>query len=226
MTIRVYNDAEVPAGTLTRALKEAARLYSEAGIDTLWLECSSRDKFVPTNPLCEQPFGPMALGIRVVPHNETRTKESQYDLFGLALPFKDGGIHASVFYRHSKEFARGGAASLEQVLGHIFAHEIGHLLLWSNAHSPRGIMQGSWSRDALISIAKGYLTFTTEEAQTIRENLLRRMKQQQALEACGAVIGEQIGRQISLQSPPIGFTSRALQHCKDVSGRKTFGSIG
>jgi hypothetical protein len=222
ITIRVYDEAEVPAETLTRALKEAARLCSEAGINMLWVECPPRNQSVQTNLICEEPFGPIILGLRVIPQNETKTKSSQNDLFGLALPFEDGGIHASVFYQHSKEFARGGPASVGQVLGHIIAHEIGHLLLWSNAHSPQGIMHGSWSREDLISIATGHLTFTPDETQTIKDNLPRRMRQRQAVEAWCVNLGGKLGSGLSwnrLQSDSLG---RRITVCRKLEGQGTY----
>src|SRR5262245_53966502 len=61
IAIRVYNEAQIPVGSLTRALHEASRIYSEAGIDTLWLECPSENRLLTTNPVCDQPSGPLFL---------------------------------------------------------------------------------------------------------------------------------------------------------------------
>jgi Zn-dependent peptidase ImmA (M78 family) len=34
----------------------------------------------------------------------------------------------------------------DTVLAYAIAHEIGHLLLGDNAHTPRGVMKGNWDR--------------------------------------------------------------------------------
>jgi hypothetical protein len=184
ITIRVYNKAQVPAQALSRSLQEATRIFSETGIDTVWLGCPASYKPAPALPVCQEALSPMVLGLTILPQNETTGAGLPDGLFGFALPYADGGVRASIFYQHAREFARGGPASLVQVLGHVMAHEIGHLLLWSNSHSRAGLMRGGWSRDDLIRIASGHLGFASEEVQTMIDNVLRRAKQQEALQAC------------------------------------------
>jgi hypothetical protein len=184
ITIHVYNEAQVPARPLARAFKEATRIFSKIGIDTIWLECLASDKPVLALSVCNQAFSPMVLGLTILTENATTGTVLPDGLFGIALPYRDGGVRASVFYQHAREFARGGPASLGQVLGYVMAHEIGHLLLWSKSHSRAGLMQGGWSRDDLICIAKGRLGFASEEVQRMRDNVLRRVKQQEVLQVC------------------------------------------
>jgi len=54
------------------------------------------------------------------------------------------------------------------ILGHVVAHEIGHLLLAPGAHSPSGIMRASLDRQLA---ALGGLFFTASQAQDIRTKL-------------------------------------------------------
>jgi hypothetical protein len=57
------------------------------------------------------------------------------------------------------------------ILGHVVAHEIGHLLLPSGAHSRAGIMQERMDRRLA---AVGGLFFTASQAQDIRTKLAKR----------------------------------------------------
>ena len=63
-------------------------------------------------------------------------------------------------------------ANLSRVLGHVMAHEIGHLLLGTNAHSTVGIMRPQWQGPELRSIGMGTFLFTPEQARTMGDKLL------------------------------------------------------
>jgi hypothetical protein len=87
-------------------------------------------------------------------------------------------------------------------LGHGVAHEIGHLLLNSSAHSPFGLMRGKWDSKDLQRAARGDLLFMAEQAWTMRTEVLRRIGQRQLFQspACGApkrpVIAMARGREV------------------------------
>jgi len=70
--------------------------------------------------------------------------------------------------------AGNGDASAGQILGHAMAHEIGHLLLNSSAHSPVGIMQGEWDKRELTHLQAGRLLFTSEQSHLMRAEVLAR----------------------------------------------------
>jgi hypothetical protein len=58
-------------------------------------------------------------------------------------------------------------------MGAIIAHEIGHLLLGSNAHAAIGIMRAHWQDAELRMLSKGELLFTTEQGARMRTNLVQ-----------------------------------------------------
>ena len=77
------------------------------------------------------------------------------------------GTHSSVFYdRVQEEKARipGIAISTGQLLGHIMAHEVGHLLLGRGSHSQSGLMHIPWQKKELLQVARGELIFTRKQA--------------------------------------------------------------
>src|SRR5262249_44633249 len=60
------------------------------------------------------------------------------------------------------------------LLGHVIAHEIGHLLLGENAHYPSGLMKIKWNQNDLQRMVQGDLLFTAQQSQRIRNNVLAR----------------------------------------------------
>jgi len=62
------------------------------------------------------------------------------------------------------------------ILGDVVAHEIGHLLLGSRAHSATGIMRGWWDRAQLQRALTGRQLFTPEQSARIRAATEVRMK--------------------------------------------------
>jgi hypothetical protein len=81
ITVRVHNDAEVSAGTIRSALREAKRIFSDAGINTVWRECPPSTSRVAAESVCNQTLGPMLLEARILPRNNG-TAGTNY----LALP--------------------------------------------------------------------------------------------------------------------------------------------
>jgi hypothetical protein len=57
------------------------------------------------------------------------------------------------------------------ILGHVAAHEIGHLLLGTNSHSPGGIMRAHWRMEELARAKKGLLLFTKSQSHRMTEKL-------------------------------------------------------
>ena len=67
-----------------------------------------------------------------------------------------------------QDFARTYHVDLSTMLAYVIAHEIGHLLLPGNAHSPTGVMQAGWDKALVHDAARGSLTFTEAQAARIR----------------------------------------------------------
>ena len=77
--------------------------------------------------------------------------------------------YAGVFYRRVMETAKKEECDTGLMLGATMAHEIGHLLLGSNAHSARGVMRARLKREEVGQAARGDLRFTAEQAEAIRK---------------------------------------------------------
>ncbi len=195
ITVQVYNWAHVAPGTLTAAEDEGTRIFREAGVRVLWLNCPLSPAEARESPICAEPCPWGRFVVRIVsdvPAGFGRTS------LGVAL--HDTGIYASVFYQRVDEFAKEGIATHSQILGHAMTHEIGHLLLGLRGHAAFGIMRGHWNAQDLRSISKGALLYSSRESALIRDAATRRMRGeipssriQIALDNSGALtkIGEQ-----------------------------------
>ena len=60
------------------------------------------------------------------------------------------------------------------ILGDVIAHELGHLLLGTNSHSPTGIMCANWDHDYLTLALRGRQLFLPEQAASMRAIVIRR----------------------------------------------------
>ena len=76
---------------------------------------------------------------------------------------------------------REPCAGIGPILGHVIAHELGHLLAWET-HSPSGIMRADWNSADLRDAACGQLRFTIQQAEIIRAEIRRRIEQQQTVQ--------------------------------------------
>jgi hypothetical protein len=63
--------------------------------------------------------------------------------------------------------ANPGIIDIPGLLGHVIAHEIGHLLLKSSAHAPEGLMRADFLRADLKKAAQRQLLFSPEQAESL-----------------------------------------------------------
>ena len=180
LTVRVFNYAQVSPETWNLAQEVAAGILYRTGIETHWLKCSlsSEGKLSPAD--CEQPLEPSDLVLRLVPVSAATRAQFGDGTLGIAAQPENGtSASASIFYHRVEQLARGGTASVPVILGHATAHEIGHLLLGSNSHSPLGLMRARWSRQDLQNAAAGNLLFMPEQAEAVKACALRRVNNKQ-----------------------------------------------
>jgi hypothetical protein len=182
--VLVFDNAGLSEDILNRGLAEAERVLKSGGVEVVWVRCAVTPQLLALVKPCRDAPGPLALVLHILPHEET-SQQTDPDLAGFALSAADGGFGASagVFYDRVKQL---GMKVTEPVgLGHVIAHELGHLLLGAGYHSVAGIMIGSWSSRQVILAAQGVLQFQPGERLRILGNLRRRM-----LAAGGAATGK------------------------------------
>jgi len=169
VAVNVYDDAHVSPQVLTQAVRDATRIFQKIGVDTVWMECRSSKADTERTSECRPPSGPTVLAVRIVPWSSRRGQA----VFGAAFLSPEGqGTYCDVFYDSVNKLHRDWHITPSRVLGHALAHEVGHLLLGTNAHSRIGIMRPNWQGEELRHIEMGVLLFTPDQGQTIRTKLL------------------------------------------------------
>lgn len=175
LTVRVYNYADVSPTTLKVAAREARGVFSRAGIETRWAICASPNW--PSDDVCSRVATSLDLRVRIVPDDSGRLR---HDQFGAALVPAEGrlGIHASIFWDRVSQYAVRWQAPEGLLLGHLIAHELGHLLLGADSHQPggqaSGIMAGVWGREQTARATRAGLRFEPHEARKMKEQLRSR----------------------------------------------------
>ena len=84
---------------------------------------------------------------------------------------------ANIYWNRVQYDAEILAIPQSRILAHTIAHEVGHLLLGSNSHSPTGIMVGKWRSQDLVSLAQFGLSFSAQQSEFIRAEVRRRRTQ-------------------------------------------------
>lgn len=183
--VHVYNYAGIPASEMTRARAEAARVLTQAGIETRWVEFladrESGARQVNPNgdyaPGSRQ--GPTHLNVSIYPRTMAQGFRLLAADFGFAmLPSEkeEFGTRSYVFFERVMLLTDIFGAPHTLILGHAMAHEIGHLLLGAGSHSPSGIMRAPWRGMELRKAAMGLLQFTDGEARRMRQQVRARMQ--------------------------------------------------
>jgi hypothetical protein len=168
ITVRLYAMFPDALPHLPRAIEEADLVFRKAGLRVRWLDCSGPDRETP----CDETAGRKDIRLRIV---AGRGRRDLGDALGYAMATKQGGVYATAFFGAVTEVRRGMVVSTAQVLGHVIAHEVGHLLLGDSRHSRGGLMSASWNDRELRKIARREMRFTGRQMRQILEGARARM---------------------------------------------------
>jgi len=86
------------------------------------------------------------LVVRVVAGGSKTNDSVLRSPLGQSMADHQGGTYASIFMERIQDAAAEADVPRDTVLAYAIAHEVGHLLLGDNAHTPRGVMKGNWDR--------------------------------------------------------------------------------
>lgn len=167
INVSVYDDAGLGLKTVKQAEEVASYVFLRAGIVVGWRTCSVAGKLTHIES-CAKAEYPNDL----VVHFVRRPRNLKLDAAGVAYLNADGsGCYSDVFVEPVEELHREFSVSMANVLGQAAAHEIGHLLLGNNSHSPAGIMRAHWHRGDLVKADQGVLQFDDKQAGTMKRHL-------------------------------------------------------
>jgi len=117
---------------------------------------------------CESPDNREKLVLRVAPGSAKKMNNAFYSPLGQSFADHSGGKYASLFLESIKDQAGEANVPWLTVLDYAAVHEIGHLLLGDQAHTPRGIMKAHWNRNDYVDMSQGRLQFSDEQIRQLR----------------------------------------------------------
>jgi len=166
MTIRVLDQAHLPAAKIQKMERYVENALASVQIDVNWVDCAAN------LTACQGLYAPNDFWLRILAQMPPRVNGG-VDLLGFTqhrTPAGSGIQCVNVFYPMVEQMSARGPADSHQVLGATVVHEIGHLYLGTNgeAHSQTGVMCGAWSRREWELASIGELTFTREQSARIR----------------------------------------------------------
>ena len=166
--VSVFNKAGVDDATVLLAEKMVSQIYEEAGLSIIWKNCLAQPEL--ERERCIQTVDNRHFVLSI--EHQARTLET--DIYGVAfLGEDDSGSYCDVFYDRIAELHHRGRASEATILGIVAAHELGHLLLGSHAHSSIGIMRSQLQAKDFWAPELGATTFSRQQSQRISHRLLR-----------------------------------------------------
>ncbi len=173
LTIWLIDYAGIAGTELAPAENEAGRILERAGIGAEWVHCPTSAEEIGGYPECQRLPEFAALVMRIRPRSMASGVGKRSRVFGRSLipengePAKYGEV-----YSDGAVFLANGRKSLgPSMLGHLLAHEIGHLMLGTERHSSSGIMRCPWNGADLTYAAQGRLLFTPKQARQMRSRL-------------------------------------------------------
>jgi hypothetical protein len=171
LQITITDQAGTPSLLIVDAHVRAARVLAAAGIKSSWKLCPAAST-QPGHSPCGG-AGNLALSIRILSSEKARQWPIAPSSCGIALTGAEGehGFLAIIDGGCVTNLARPTSESRAAVLGHVMAHEIGHLLLGSGSHSPNGLMRTRWTADEMALLVRGSLRFSPEDSERLRRSL-------------------------------------------------------
>jgi hypothetical protein len=177
LRITVYDKAELSPPLSMAVVDESERIFRVAGISIEWVAgdqaASEATLMVYQTPPRNRDWESSCLARRDIALEILRTAPPgvKSTVLGMAQPLARVGLNVRVFYDHVQYAAKMNNRGDALVLAHVIAHETGHVLLRSNAHSGCGLMSRVWAGNEYASIANSTLFFTAGEAREMRMTL-------------------------------------------------------
>ncbi len=165
LELSVYNHAKVEFSILSAAAEIVVSVFQKVGTSLIWSSCPG--------PACPESFGPNSLAVKVNRRENMPPMKWPNGACGVALASADSGFYAFIDY--DCVAASSISAGTGSVLGHVMAHEIGHLLLGDRSHSTAGLMKKRWGVAEQILMQQRRLGFQLQEADQIRSAVRRRL---------------------------------------------------
>jgi hypothetical protein len=172
--IRVYDNAGVLAGDRARAISRAREILTRAELDVEFRDCVSRTQLPAA---CATPPAPGELIVRLARGAKRPDPSRRHDSADVSRALGHSmidtatgtGTLATIFIDRIEAMARQARTDRLAIVGRVMAHEIGHLLLGTNAHSKTGLMREIWTLAELTRNQAQDWMFSDAQSDRLRE---------------------------------------------------------
>ena len=172
--VYVFNSADASARELAAAEAHVKRIFASSGITLDWKTGVTARRAAAIG--VGEEWNEADLDLRIWRHSLAEGMELSPDALGYCLSIEKS--QAVVLYDAIQNLAVVWGTEVGDVLGLAMAHEIGHLLLKSAAHSAGGVMVPRFLQAQLVTAERGSLTFTRNEGSSMQAEVRRRMRVQ------------------------------------------------
>jgi hypothetical protein len=161
--VQVYDYAGLETSTLQKFVRGTQELLTSTGVSIPVVLCERTSA-----GSCDSPDNRDTLVLRVEPGSAKNLNNVLYSPLGQSFADHSGGKYASVFLECIQDQAGEADVPWLRVLDYAAVHEIGHLLLGNQAHTPRGIMKERWDLNDYREMSQGRLHFSDEQIRQLR----------------------------------------------------------
>ena len=161
--VQVYDYAGLQPSTLQKFVRGTQAILSSTGSSIHVVLCEKT-----TAGSCKSLDNREKLLLRVVPGSAKKMNNPLYSPLGQSFADHSGGKYASVFLESIQDEASEASVPWLTVLDYAAVHEIGHLLLGDQAHTPRGIMKERWDQNDYVDMAQGRFQFSDDQIRQLR----------------------------------------------------------
>jgi hypothetical protein len=166
VTVLVYNYAHLPMQTLREAEDRASLIFRKAGVEVEWADCPLNNEDPSLYPGCPELSGATQVFLRIFQQTATKVETGGEAFVAARI--------ANIFWSRVEEQAQRLNVAPPRFLAHTVAHELGHLLLGSNSHSPVGIMTARWDAPTVTRICQEGLYFNRQQSELMRSEMRKR----------------------------------------------------
>jgi hypothetical protein len=171
LAVRVYDFGGVDSVRLAEALLGARAIFSDAGLASEWHDCTRGAK--SSSHVCVEPRNADDLIVRIV--RRQHGDDGLPAALGVSVVESGprGGVLATVFLDLVESVANRTGIDVHLLVGRAIAHEVGHLVLATRAHSATGLMREVWTDRELGRNDRHDWLFGADERVVLRERRVR-----------------------------------------------------
>ena len=166
LPVYVYDYAGVGPDVRAAAAEITRHIYAAIGVDIVWVDRCPLACHIAFTREAQAETMSGDLMVIILPEAMT-SREFPAGVMGAA---REEGSVAYAFFGRIRASALERDLLLATLLGHVIAHEVGHVLL-REGHAPRGLMRAKWVGPELLQAKVGRLGFTETQGSRIRSRL-------------------------------------------------------